>query len=58
MSRENDHSAYENWIDPASVTPYERNAKEHTEKQKKAVTGIETEPTTVRRSGVWFWRRW
>lgn len=33
MSRENDHSAYENWIDPASVTPYERNAKEHTEKQ-------------------------
>ena len=31
--RENDHSQYENWIDPASVTPHERNAKEHTEKQ-------------------------
>ena len=33
MSRENDHSHYENWIDPASVIPYEKNAKEHTEKQ-------------------------
>lgn len=28
-----DHSKYANWIDPAKVIPYERNAKEHTDKQ-------------------------
>ena len=28
-----DHSKYQNWIDPAKVTPYERNVKEHTETQ-------------------------
>lgn len=28
-----DHSKYQNWIDPAKVIPYERNVKEHTEKQ-------------------------
>ena len=32
-SKENDHSKYPNWIDPADVRPYERNAKEHTDKQ-------------------------
>ena len=31
--KENDHSKYQNWIDPASVTPYEGNAKIHDEKQ-------------------------
>lgn len=30
-----DHSKYANWIDPAKVVPYERNAKQHTEKQIK-----------------------
>lgn len=28
-----DHSKYGAWIDPAAVTPYERNAKQHTDKQ-------------------------
>lgn len=28
-----DHSKYANWIDPAKVVPYERNAKVHTDKQ-------------------------
>jgi ParB-like chromosome segregation protein Spo0J len=28
-----DHSKYANWIDPATVQPYERNAKIHTDKQ-------------------------
>ena len=28
-----DHSKYPNWIDPATVTPYERNAKIHTDAQ-------------------------
>ena len=28
-----DHSNYENWIDPNAVTPYEKNAKIHTDKQ-------------------------
>ena len=28
-----DHSKYQHWIDPNEVTPYERNAKIHTEKQ-------------------------
>lgn len=31
--RENDHSLYENWIDPENVIPYEKNVKIHTEKQ-------------------------
>lgn len=31
--RENDHSQYENWIDPNLTIPYEKNAKIHTEKQ-------------------------
>ena len=30
-----DHSKYPNWIDPETVLPYERNAKQHTEKQVK-----------------------
>jgi 16S rRNA G966 N2-methylase RsmD len=30
-----DHSKYPNWIDPETVLPYERNAKQHTEKQIK-----------------------
>ena len=32
-----DHSKYANWIDPATVTPYERNAKQHTDKQIKNI---------------------
>ena len=32
-NRANDHSKYQNWIDPNDVIPYERNAKQHTEKQ-------------------------
>ena len=28
-----DHSKYEHWIDPNKVKPFERNAKEHTDKQ-------------------------
>ena len=32
-SKADDRSKYQNWIDPHDVTPYERNAKEHTEKQ-------------------------
>lgn len=28
-----DHSKYANWIDPTAVIPYERNAKQHTDKQ-------------------------
>ena len=28
-----DHSKYERWIDPNEVTPYQFNAKEHTDKQ-------------------------
>ena len=31
--RANDHSKYQNWIDPSECIPYEKNAKEHTEKQ-------------------------
>jgi hypothetical protein len=37
MSKENDHSKYTNWIDPANVRPYEKNAKLHTEKQIKNI---------------------
>ena len=32
-SKARDHSKYANWIDPAAVIPYERNAKQHTDKQ-------------------------
>lgn len=32
-----DHSKYTSWIDPRSVTPYERNFKEHNEKQIKNI---------------------
>ena len=32
-SKANDHSKYQNWIDPNEVMPYERNAKKHDEKQ-------------------------
>jgi len=32
-----DHSKYEHWIDPATVTPYERNAKQHTDRQIKNI---------------------
>lgn len=40
-----DHSKYQNWIDPNEVTPYERNAKQHTEKQIKNIC------TSIRRFG-------
>ena len=32
-----DYSKYQNWIDPAECTPYERNAKIHDEKQIKNI---------------------
>ena len=32
-----DHSKYQNWIDPNETIPYEKNAKEHTEKQVKNI---------------------
>lgn len=32
-NRANDHSKYANWIDPQDVRPYERNVKQHTDKQ-------------------------
>ena len=32
-----DHSKYQHWIDPNEVTPYERNAKQHPEKQIKNI---------------------
>lgn len=35
--RENDHSKYALWIDPNEVTPYERNAKKHDEKQVRNI---------------------
>jgi hypothetical protein len=35
--RENDHSKYALWIDPNEVTPYERNAKKHDEKQVRHI---------------------
>lgn len=44
-SKENDHSKYVLWIDPAEVIPYERNAKNHTDKQ------IENICTSIRRFG-------
>lgn len=37
MNKANDHSKYPLWIDPASVKPYERNAKIHTDKQIKNI---------------------
>lgn len=40
-----DHSKYQMWIDPNHVKPYERNAKEHTEKQIKNIC------TSIRRFG-------
>ena len=33
MGKEFDHSKYKDWIDPGAVTPYERNAKKHDDKQ-------------------------
>lgn len=32
-----DLTRYPNWIDPADVTPYERNAKNHDERQIKNI---------------------
>ena len=32
-----DHSKYQHWIDPNEVTPYQMNAKQHTEKQIKNI---------------------
>ena len=32
-NKAHDHSKYQNWIDPNEVTPYERNAKKHDDKQ-------------------------
>ena len=32
-----DHSKYEHWIDPAKVTPYEKNAKKHDDRQIKNI---------------------
>lgn len=32
-----DHSKYKDWIDPEAVKPYERNAKQHTDKQIKNI---------------------
>lgn len=41
-SRAFDKSKYQNWIDPATVQPYERNAKIHTDKQvQNIVNSIE-----------------
>lgn len=40
-----DHSKYQNWIDPNETKPYERNAKEHTEKQIRNIC------TSIRRFG-------
>ena len=33
INKANDHSKYANWINPNDVTPYERNAKQHNDKQ-------------------------
>ena len=35
--KEFDHSKYANWINPALVKPYERNVKEHNERQVKNI---------------------
>ena len=40
-----DHSKYPNWIDPNQVTPYERNAKKHDDRQIKNIC------TSIRRFG-------
>ena len=45
QGREFDKSKYQNWIDPAEVKPYERNAKIHTDKQ------IENIANSIRRFG-------
>ena len=44
-NKEHDHRQYPNWIDPNEVTPYEKNAKIHTEKQIKNIC------TSIRRFG-------
>lgn len=36
-SKANDHSKYQNWIDPNKVVPYENNAKKHDEKQVRNI---------------------
>ena len=45
QGREFDKSKYREWIDPAEVKPYERNAKIHTEKQ------VENIANSIRRFG-------
>ena len=40
-----DHSKYQHWIDPNEVTPYERNAKKHDDRQIKNIC------TSIRRFG-------
>lgn len=37
INKANDHSKYANWIDPKDVTPYERNAKQHNDKQVRNI---------------------
>jgi len=37
IGKEFDHSKYANWINPALVKPYERNVKEHNERQVKNI---------------------
>lgn len=37
MNKANDHSKYQNWIDPSECIPYDKNAKEHTDKQIKNI---------------------
>ena len=45
VNRAFDHSKYQLWIDPNEVTPYERNAKQHTEKQIRNIC------TSIKRFG-------
>lgn len=44
-NRANDHSKYQNWIDPRVVQPYEKNAKQHNDRQIKNIC------TSIRRFG-------
>lgn len=37
INKANDHSKYANWINPNDVTPYERNAKQHNDKQVRNI---------------------
>lgn len=37
MNKSNEHSKYEQWIDPNDVIPYDKNAKIHTDKQIKNI---------------------